>query len=216
MGARVATYAHAGAAAVSILTEPSRFDGSLDDLAAGAPRAGAARRARHAQGFPGRLLPGARRPGRRRRRRARHPAHAAARGSRAAHRRGARARHVRVARSLRRARHRAGARAGGRAPWHIASCCWSASIRATSPHSRWCPAGSMRWPHRCPRTCAASPRAAWPRPQDAARVALPAMTWHWWAARSCRPRIRRRSPRAMLAEGRAAARARPRPARSAA
>jgi indole-3-glycerol phosphate synthase len=36
VGARVATYANAGAAAVSILTEPSRFDGSLDDLAAGA------------------------------------------------------------------------------------------------------------------------------------------------------------------------------------
>ena len=36
VGARVATYARAGAAAVSILTEPSRFDGSLDDLAAGA------------------------------------------------------------------------------------------------------------------------------------------------------------------------------------
>jgi indole-3-glycerol phosphate synthase len=35
VGARVATYANAGAAAVSILTEPSRFDGSLDDLAAG-------------------------------------------------------------------------------------------------------------------------------------------------------------------------------------
>jgi indole-3-glycerol phosphate synthase len=34
--ARVATYANAGAAAVSILTEPSRFDGSLEDLAAGA------------------------------------------------------------------------------------------------------------------------------------------------------------------------------------
>jgi indole-3-glycerol phosphate synthase len=36
VGARVATYAHAGAAAVSILTEPDRFDGSLEDLAAGA------------------------------------------------------------------------------------------------------------------------------------------------------------------------------------
>jgi indole-3-glycerol phosphate synthase len=35
VGARVATYARAGAAAVSILTEPSRFDGSLDDLATG-------------------------------------------------------------------------------------------------------------------------------------------------------------------------------------
>ena len=35
VGERVATYAKAGAAAVSILTEPSRFDGSLDDLAAG-------------------------------------------------------------------------------------------------------------------------------------------------------------------------------------
>jgi indole-3-glycerol phosphate synthase len=35
VGARVANYARAGAAAVSILTEPSRFDGSLDDLAAG-------------------------------------------------------------------------------------------------------------------------------------------------------------------------------------
>ena len=36
VGARVGTYASAGAAAVSILTEPSRFDGSLEDLAAGA------------------------------------------------------------------------------------------------------------------------------------------------------------------------------------
>lgn len=36
VGALVGTYAHAGAAAVSILTEPSRFDGSLADLAAGA------------------------------------------------------------------------------------------------------------------------------------------------------------------------------------
>ena len=35
VGARVASYARAGAAAVSILTEPSRFDGSLDDLATG-------------------------------------------------------------------------------------------------------------------------------------------------------------------------------------
>jgi indole-3-glycerol phosphate synthase len=33
---RVGAYANAGAAAVSILTEPSRFDGSLADLAAGA------------------------------------------------------------------------------------------------------------------------------------------------------------------------------------
>ncbi|HET9472990.1 MAG TPA: hypothetical protein VFO82_03800 [Steroidobacteraceae bacterium] len=32
VGARVATYARAGAAAVSILTEPSRFDGSINDL----------------------------------------------------------------------------------------------------------------------------------------------------------------------------------------
>jgi indole-3-glycerol phosphate synthase len=36
VGARVRTYANAGAAAVSILTEPSRFDGSLEDLASGA------------------------------------------------------------------------------------------------------------------------------------------------------------------------------------
>jgi indole-3-glycerol phosphate synthase len=35
VGERVATYARAGAAAVSILTEPSRFDGSLEDLALG-------------------------------------------------------------------------------------------------------------------------------------------------------------------------------------
>lgn len=35
VGARVASYARAGAAAVSILTEPSRFDGSLADLATG-------------------------------------------------------------------------------------------------------------------------------------------------------------------------------------
>jgi len=35
LGERVASYARAGAAAVSILTEPSRFDGSLDDLALG-------------------------------------------------------------------------------------------------------------------------------------------------------------------------------------
>lgn len=36
VGARVAAYARAGAAAVSILTEPSRFDGSLVDLEQGA------------------------------------------------------------------------------------------------------------------------------------------------------------------------------------
>jgi indole-3-glycerol phosphate synthase len=36
VGTRVDTYAQAGAAAVSILTEPSRFDGSLADLTAGA------------------------------------------------------------------------------------------------------------------------------------------------------------------------------------
>jgi indole-3-glycerol phosphate synthase len=36
VGSRVAMYANAGAAAVSILTEPSRFDGSLEDLAGGA------------------------------------------------------------------------------------------------------------------------------------------------------------------------------------
>ncbi len=36
VGARVATSARAGAAAVSILTEPSRFDGSLQDLEQGA------------------------------------------------------------------------------------------------------------------------------------------------------------------------------------
>ncbi len=78
VGARVATYARAGAAAVSILTEPSRFDGSLDDLRDGAAALRAARRAGHAQGFPGRRLPGARRPCRGRGRRARHPAHAAA------------------------------------------------------------------------------------------------------------------------------------------
>jgi indole-3-glycerol phosphate synthase len=36
VGERVSLYARAGAAAVSILTEPSRFDGSLEDLAAGA------------------------------------------------------------------------------------------------------------------------------------------------------------------------------------
>jgi len=35
VGGRVAGYARAGAAAVSILTEPSRFDGSLQDLAEG-------------------------------------------------------------------------------------------------------------------------------------------------------------------------------------
>jgi indole-3-glycerol phosphate synthase len=35
VGGRVAGYARAGAAAVSILTEPSRFDGSLEDLALG-------------------------------------------------------------------------------------------------------------------------------------------------------------------------------------
>jgi indole-3-glycerol phosphate synthase len=35
VGERVASYARAGAAAVSILTEPSRFDGSLHDLEAG-------------------------------------------------------------------------------------------------------------------------------------------------------------------------------------
>jgi len=41
VGGRVADYARSGAAAVSILTEPSRFDGSLQDLAAGARALGA-------------------------------------------------------------------------------------------------------------------------------------------------------------------------------
>ena len=36
VGERAGTYAKAGAAAVSILTEPSRFDGSLEDLVVGA------------------------------------------------------------------------------------------------------------------------------------------------------------------------------------
>jgi indole-3-glycerol phosphate synthase len=36
LGTRVRDYAHAGAAAVSILTEPSRFDGSLEHLRVGA------------------------------------------------------------------------------------------------------------------------------------------------------------------------------------
>ena len=49
----------AGAAAVSVLTEPSRFDGSLAHLSAAARRC-AARGAGDAQGFPGRSLPGAR------------------------------------------------------------------------------------------------------------------------------------------------------------
>lgn len=47
VSARVLSYAHAGAAAVSVLTEPTRFDGSLEHLAAAAhaleglsPRAG--------------------------------------------------------------------------------------------------------------------------------------------------------------------------------
>jgi indole-3-glycerol phosphate synthase len=40
LGTRVAGYARAGAAAVSILTEPSRFDGSLEHLRAGAAALG--------------------------------------------------------------------------------------------------------------------------------------------------------------------------------
>ena len=36
VGARVTEYAHAGAAAVSVLTEPTRFDGSLEHLASAA------------------------------------------------------------------------------------------------------------------------------------------------------------------------------------
>ena len=61
-----------------ILTEPSRFDGSLEDLAAGARALAPLRRAGHAQGFPGRRIPGARRPRCRGGRRARHHPHAAA------------------------------------------------------------------------------------------------------------------------------------------
>jgi hypothetical protein len=60
IGSRVSTYARAGAAAVSILTEPSRFDGSLAESRAGSSRWRRSR-ARHAQGFPGRRVPGARR-----------------------------------------------------------------------------------------------------------------------------------------------------------
>ena len=52
-------YASAGAAAVSVLTEPSRFDGSMAHLRIRRARACAAARARDAQGFPRRRLSGA-------------------------------------------------------------------------------------------------------------------------------------------------------------
>ena len=74
---RVTAYAQGGAAAVSVLTEPSRFDGSLEHLRR--PRgAGALQSTRHAQGFPGRSLPGAGGARRRRGRRAADRANAVA------------------------------------------------------------------------------------------------------------------------------------------
>ena len=78
--ARIAAYARGGAAAVSVLTEPSRFDGSLEHL----ERAAAAlrpRRARHAQGLHRGSLPGARGARRGRGGRAGHIADAAARAA---------------------------------------------------------------------------------------------------------------------------------------
>ena len=71
-----------GAAAVSVLTEPTRFDGSLEHLRAAAAVLAPLGRAGDAQGLPGRSLPGARGACRRRRRRAPDPAHAAPRRAR--------------------------------------------------------------------------------------------------------------------------------------
>ncbi len=102
--ARVAAYARGGAAAVSVLTEPSRFDGSLEHLQRGRRAARAARRAGDAQGLPGRSLPGARGARGRCRRCAGDPAHAVAPSARRTVGRGGRARPVRAAGGVRRAR----------------------------------------------------------------------------------------------------------------
>ncbi len=67
---RVAAYAHGGAAAVSVLTEPSRFDGSLQHLHAGLKGAEALGNTGDAQGFSARSVPGAGGEGRRGGRRA--------------------------------------------------------------------------------------------------------------------------------------------------
>ena len=102
--AQAGTYAEGGAAAISVLTEPSRFDGSMEHLA-GSRRRGA-RHASHAQGFPGRFSarcwrrerPGQRRTADRNDAGGRH----AAGDARCA----LRARYVRVARVFRRERYR--------------------------------------------------------------------------------------------------------------
>ncbi len=57
IAARVLGYAQAGAAAVSVLTEPSRFDGALAHLQQSAQILSRANSG-DAQGLPGRSLPG--------------------------------------------------------------------------------------------------------------------------------------------------------------
>ena len=92
-----------GAAAVSVLTEPSRFDGSLRAFAA-APASGAdaAGHTGDAQGFSARSVPGAGSAGRGGGRRAADPAHAVERPDLGTARCRRRTSHVRAAGSLRR------------------------------------------------------------------------------------------------------------------
>ena len=57
LATRVTAYARAGAAAVSVLTEPERFDGSLVHLAEAAAALAQHRGAGAAQGLPRRAVP---------------------------------------------------------------------------------------------------------------------------------------------------------------
>ena len=101
---RVTAYAQGGAAAVSVLTEPSRFDGSLEHLRQASAALRAVQGAHHAQGFPGGSLPGARGARGRRRRRPPDRENVAALAAGAAARCSGRTGPVRAARGVRRRR----------------------------------------------------------------------------------------------------------------
>ena len=167
--ARVGGYAEAGAACVSVLTEPSRFDGSLAHLqpavrALGRPHAG------HAQGFSRRSLPGRWRRGWRRRRRAADPAHAATT------RRSRRCSSARCGSScsccsrLRCRRHRRGPRRWSSAYASRRPAAGGRQLPRSRRRSRSSRRVSKRCVRCCPPTCRASPRAASTTAADAARV----------------------------------------------
>ena len=146
---RVTAYAHGGACAVSVLTEPTRFGGSLEHLAQAARSARAAQGAGDAQGFSRRSVPGDGRARGRRRRRAGDRAHARSQPHHGAARLRGDAEDVRAARSVRCARPAGRAAKCSRRARRTTSRSSSASTAAISTRSPSTWRGSASWPSTC-------------------------------------------------------------------